>query len=63
LGLAERSVPAALGGCLVLGAVVGGYDYAGQMAGLPEPSLEEKRKRFFKPGTPVPEIPAASTSE
>jgi len=61
--LTERSLPAALGGCLVLGAVVGGYDYAGRMAGSPEISLEEKRKRFFKPGTPIPEIPTASTLE
>jgi len=61
--LTERSIPSALGGCLVLGAVVGGYDYAGRMAGSPGISLEEKRKRFFKPNTPIPEIPTASTSE
>ncbi|KAF5356198.1 hypothetical protein D9756_004112 [Leucocoprinus leucothites] len=62
-GVRKRSIPAAIGGCVVLGAVMGGYDYAGQITGSPGLSWEEKRKRFFKPGTPIPELPSASTSE
>lgn len=57
---AARSLPMAIGGCVVLGAVMGTYDYAGQLAGEPALSLEEKRKKFFKPGTPIPDLPSAS---
>lgn len=54
----------AIGGCVILGAVMGAYDYTGQLAGEPGVTLEERRKRFFKPGTPIPDLPTvSSTSE
>ncbi|KAJ3573665.1 hypothetical protein NP233_g2284 [Leucocoprinus birnbaumii] len=62
-GVRKRSLPAALGGCVFLGATMGAYEYAGTIYGQPGLSWEEKRQRFFKPGTPIPEIPSASTSE
>lgn len=52
----------AIGGCAVLGAVMGAYDYAGQLAGEPGLTIEEKRKRFFKPGTPIPGMPSAPST-
>lgn len=57
-----RSLPMAIGGCAVLGAVMGAYDYAGQLAGEPGLTIEEKRKRFFKPGTPIPGMPSAPST-
>jgi coenzyme F420-reducing hydrogenase gamma subunit len=49
----------AIGTCAMLGAVVGGFNYAGQLIGDPT-SQEEKRKRFFKnPPKPLIEIDAA----
>ncbi|KAF9455083.1 hypothetical protein P691DRAFT_770169 [Macrolepiota fuliginosa MF-IS2] len=59
-GLRSRSLPMAVGGCVVLGAVMGTYDYAGRLVPEPGLTMEEKRKRFFKPGTPIPELPTAS---
>lgn len=56
--LTARSVPMAVGGCVVLGAIMGGYDYAGKLTGQPGISAEEKRKRFFKPDTPIPNMPS-----
>ncbi|KXN83868.1 NADH-ubiquinone oxidoreductase 21.3 kDa subunit [Leucoagaricus sp. SymC.cos] len=53
-GVRSKSLPMAIGGCVVLGAVMGGFDYAGHLAGQPGLSMEEKRKKFFKPGTPLP---------
>jgi hypothetical protein len=57
----ERSLPLAVGSCVILGAVVGGYDYAGQLTGDPV-SREERRKRFFKT-PPKPLIGSESTTE
>lgn len=52
----ERSLPLAIGTCVMLGAVVGGFDYTGQMMGDPI-SREERRKRFFKtPPKPLVEV-------
>ena len=41
-----RSIPMAVGGCAILGGVMGTYDLVGAMIGS-KPD-EEKRKRFFK---------------
>lgn len=41
-----RSIPTAIGGCVILGGVMGTYDLVGAMIGN-KPD-EEKRKRFFK---------------
>jgi len=60
-GIKRRSLPLAIGTCAVLGAVVGGFDYTGQMTG-DQTSREEKRKRFFK-NPPKPLIEANSTTE
>jgi hypothetical protein len=57
----ERSLPLAVGSCVILGAVIGGYDYAGQLTGDPV-SREERRKRFFKT-PPKPLIGSESTTE
>lgn len=53
---AARSLPTAVGSCVVLGAAVGAFDFAGTLSGAHGPSLEEKRKKFFKPGTPIPDL-------
>jgi hypothetical protein len=45
----------------MLGAVVGGFDYAGQLTG-DQISREEKRKRFFKT-PPKPLIELESTND
>ncbi len=43
---------------------MGAHDYAGQLAGEPGLTIEERRKRFFKPGTPIPGLSSTpSTSE
>lgn len=44
----------AVGGCVMLGAAMGTYDYSGQLAGETSITKEERRKRFFK--TPPPAI-------
>jgi len=53
-------MPMALSSCVFLGAVIGGYDYAGQLAGDPT-SREERRKKFFKT-PPKPLIEVESTT-
>jgi len=47
-GLRARSLPMAVGSCVVLGAAMGTYDYSGQLTGEKGETREEKRKRFFK---------------
>lgn len=46
---AARSIPMAIGGCAVLGAVMGTFDYSGQLTGEKGVSFEDRRKAFFKP--------------
>jgi hypothetical protein len=48
LSTLARSIPAALGSCVVLGAAMGTFDYAGEIAGRSKEEKEEKRKKFFK---------------
>ncbi|KAG2369377.1 NADH dehydrogenase 1 alpha subcomplex [Suillus spraguei] len=48
-GLKSRSIPVALGSCAVIGAAMGTFDYAGEIAGRSKEQKEEKRKKFFKP--------------
>jgi len=60
-GIKKRSLPLAVGTCAMLGAVVGGFDYAGQLIGDPI-SKEERRRRFFKT-PPKPLIEVGSTTE
>lgn len=43
-----RSIPMALGGCVVLGAAMGTFDLAGQLSPEKNVSREEKRNAFFK---------------
>ena len=38
----------AAGGCVLLGAAVGVFDYSGQLAGEPGMTREERRLKFFK---------------
>jgi hypothetical protein len=38
----------AAGGCVMLGAAVGVFDYSGQLAGEPGMTREERRLKFFK---------------
>ena len=38
----------ALGGCVVLGAAMGTFDFAGQLSPEKSTSREEKRNAFFK---------------
>ena len=45
---AARSLPMAAGGCILLGAAVGVFDYSGQLVGESGVTIEERRKRFFK---------------
>ncbi|OJA16269.1 hypothetical protein AZE42_00147 [Rhizopogon vesiculosus] len=47
-GLRARSIPVALGSCVVLGAAMGTFDYAGEIAGRSKEEKEEKRRKFFK---------------
>ncbi|PPQ97061.1 hypothetical protein CVT26_001243 [Gymnopilus dilepis] len=56
-GIRSRSLPMALGGCVLLGGAIGGFDYAGTLTGTSE-SKEEKRKRFFKQPKPLEETPS-----
>jgi len=41
-GIRSRSLPMAAGGCVLLGAAVGAFDYSGQLAGEPGMTREEK---------------------
>lgn len=43
-----RSLPMAAGGCILLGAAVGAFDYSGQLAGETGMTKEERRLKFFK---------------
>jgi hypothetical protein len=61
VALLERSLPLAVGTCAMLGVVIGGFDYTGQLMGDPT-SKEEKRKRFFKT-PPKPLIDVESTNK
>lgn len=51
--LAARSLPTALASCAVVGAAMGTFDYAGQLAGESKEVKEEKKKKFFK-SLPLP---------
>ncbi|KAF8078682.1 hypothetical protein FPV67DRAFT_1557933 [Lyophyllum atratum] len=58
-GIRARSIPMALGSCVVLGAAMGTFDYAGQLTGEAGSTPEERRKRFFKhPPKPLVEATA-----
>jgi hypothetical protein len=43
-----RSIPMAVGSCVVLGAAMGTFDYSGQLTGEKGETREEKRRQFFK---------------
>lgn len=43
-----RSLPMAAGGCVILGAAMGAFDYSGQLAGEAGMTREERRMKFFK---------------
>ncbi|KAG6856646.1 hypothetical protein H0H87_002236 [Tephrocybe sp. NHM501043] len=45
---AARSIPMAVGGCVVLGAAMGTFDYSGQLSGEEGVTQEERRRKFFK---------------
>jgi hypothetical protein len=45
---AARSLPMAAGGCVLLGAAVGVFDYSGQLVGESGTTREERRLKFFK---------------
>ncbi|KAG6912009.1 hypothetical protein DXG01_000257 [Tephrocybe rancida] len=47
-GIRVRSIPMAVGGCVILGATMGAFDYSGQLSGQAGLTQEEKRRRFFK---------------
>lgn len=64
----DRSLPAALGSCAIVGAAVGVFDYGGRkIAGTAgEETQEERRRKFFK--QPPPSLyssssPASTDSE
>jgi len=48
-GLRAHSLPVAVASCAVVGAAVGTFDYAGDLAGRSKEEKEEKRREFFKP--------------
>ncbi|KAH7913008.1 hypothetical protein BJ138DRAFT_1147044 [Hygrophoropsis aurantiaca] len=48
-GLRARSLPVAVASCAVVGAAMGTFDYAGEIAGQSKEEKEEKRRKFFKP--------------
>lgn len=56
----DRSLPAAITGCALLGGTMGVIDYAGSITGDRSISKEEKRNRFFK-HTPPPLIDSSSS--
>ncbi|PFH54417.1 hypothetical protein AMATHDRAFT_3 [Amanita thiersii Skay4041] len=43
-----RSIPMAVGSCVIMGAAMGTFDYSGQLAGEQGSTREERRKTFFK---------------
>ncbi|KAF8898805.1 hypothetical protein BD779DRAFT_1431821 [Infundibulicybe gibba] len=47
-GIRARSIPMAVGSCVVLGAAMGTFDYSGQLVGEKGETREEKRRKFFK---------------
>ena len=49
---AARSLPMAAGGCVLLGATMGAFDYSGQLTGEPGVTREERRLKFFKKPPP-----------
>ncbi|KAF8905523.1 hypothetical protein CPB84DRAFT_1676604 [Gymnopilus junonius] len=53
-GVRSRSIPMALGGCVLLGGAIGAFDYSGQLSASGE-TKEERRKRFFKQPKPLAE--------
>ncbi|KAG5724653.1 NADH-ubiquinone oxidoreductase 21.3 kDa subunit [Termitomyces sp. T112] len=57
-GIRARSIPMALGGCVVLGTTMGVFDYSGQLAGEPGITQEERRRRFFKQPSPKSSVEA-----
>ncbi|KDR84927.1 hypothetical protein GALMADRAFT_233397 [Galerina marginata CBS 339.88] len=57
-GVRARSIPMALGGCILLGGAIATFDYSGQLGG-DSTTKEEKRKKFFKT-PPKPLIESAS---
>jgi len=61
INLPGRSLPMALGSCVMLGGAVGLYDYAGEVTGSTE-TREEKRRKFFKT-PPKPLIDRQSSDE
>ncbi|EGO01943.1 NADH dehydrogenase 1 alpha subcomplex [Serpula lacrymans var. lacrymans S7.3] len=48
-GIRTRSLPIAVASCAVVGAAMGTFDYAGDLAGRSKEEKEEKRREFFKP--------------
>jgi len=58
-GIRSRSLPMAAGGCVLLGAAVGAFDYSGQLAGDAGMTKEERRLKFFK-RPPQPLVEAVS---
>ncbi|TFK41222.1 hypothetical protein BDQ12DRAFT_733532 [Crucibulum laeve] len=60
-GVRARSLPMAIGGCAVLGAAMGTFDYSGTLVGEQGASREERRKAFFK-SPPKPLIEPAAES-
>lgn len=56
-GVRSRSLPMAVGGCVILGAAMGTYDYSGQLAGETSVTKEERRRNFFKtPPKPIVDV-------
>ncbi|KAF9040559.1 hypothetical protein BJ165DRAFT_1490782 [Panaeolus papilionaceus] len=59
-GIKNRSLPMALGGCVLLGGTIGAFDYGGQLGGNSQLTKEERRQRFFKtPPKPLVEQAAS----
>jgi hypothetical protein len=48
-----RSLPMAVSSCVLVGAAVGTFDYAGKLSGDPSESRDERQKRFFKRPKPL----------
>ncbi|KAG5642448.1 hypothetical protein DXG03_002758 [Asterophora parasitica] len=57
-GIRARSIPMAIGSCVVLGAAMGTFDYSGHLTGEKGETQEDRRKRFFKQ-PPKPLVEAA----
>ncbi|CAA7258690.1 unnamed protein product [Cyclocybe aegerita] len=60
-GIKSRSIPSAIGGCVVMGAIMGAFDYSGNLFGEVL-SKEERRARFFKT-PPKPFLDTAETAD